>query len=133
MAVTIKHAKTDTISDWTQSDLDAQIAAGNYPAGTVLADIVLPSDWNNDHTFTGTLGVSNGGTGATTLTGYVKGNGTSAFTASSTVPSTDITGLGTMSTQNSNAISVTGGTMSGVTISDYIATTQKAVANGVAS
>ena len=133
MAITIKHAKTDTISDWTQSDLDAQIAAGNYPAGTVLANIVLPSDWNNDHTFTGTLGVSNGGTGATTLTGYVKGNGTSAFTASSTVPSTDITGLGTMSTQNSNAISVTGGTMSGVTISDYIATTQKAVANGVAT
>ena len=133
MAITIKHAKTDTISDWTQSDLDAQIAAGNYPAGTVLANIVLPSDWNNDHTFTGTLGVSNGGTGATTLTGYVKGNGTSAFTASSTVPSTDVTGLGTMSTQNSNAISVTGGTMSGVTISDYIATTQKAVANGVAS
>ena len=54
MAITIKHAKTDTISDWTQSDLDAQIAAGNYPAGTVLANIVLPSDWNNDHTFTGT-------------------------------------------------------------------------------
>jgi hypothetical protein len=69
MAITIKHAKTDTISDWTQSDLDAQIAAGNYPPGTVLADIVLPSDWNDDHTFTGTLGVSNGGTGATTLTG----------------------------------------------------------------
>ena len=133
MAITIKHAKTDTISDWTQSDLDAQIAAGNYPAGTLLANIVLPSDWNNDHTFTGTLGVSNGGTGATTLTGYVKGNGTSAFTASSTLPSTDVTGLGTMSTQNSNAISVTGGTMSGVTISDYIATTQKAVANGVAT
>jgi len=133
MAVTIKHAKTDNIADWTQSDLDAQIAAGNYPAGTVLADIVLPSDWNNSHTLTGTIPVSNGGTGATTLTGYVKGNGTSAFTASSTVPSTDVTGLGTMSTQNSNAIAVTGGTMSGVTISDYIATTQKAIANGVAS
>lgn len=29
----------------------------------------------------GTLGVSNGGTGATTLTGIAKGNGTSAFTA----------------------------------------------------
>jgi len=69
MAVTIKHAKTDTISDWTQSDLDAQIAAGNYPAGTLLANIVLPSDWNNDHTFTGTLGVSNGGTGVTTSSG----------------------------------------------------------------
>ena len=133
MAVTIKHAKTDTISDWTQSDLDAQIAAGNYPSGTVLADIVLPSDWNNDHTFTGTLGVSNGGTGATTLTGYVKGNGTSAFTASSTVPSTDITGLGTMSTQNANAVAITGGTMSGVTVTGYIPTTDRGIANGVAS
>lgn len=30
---------------------------------------------------TGTLGVANGGTGATTLTGVLKGNGTSAFTA----------------------------------------------------
>ena len=133
MAVTIKHAKTDTISDWTQPDLDAQIALGNYPPGTVLADIVLPSDWNNDHTFTGTLGVSNGGTGATTLTGYVKGSGTSAFTASSTVPNTDITGLGTMSTQNANAVAITGGTMSGVTVTGYIPTTDRGIANGVAS
>jgi len=49
---------------------------------------------------TGTLPVTAGGTGATTLTGYVKGSGTSAFTASSTIPNTDITGLGTMSTAN---------------------------------
>ncbi len=133
MAVTIKHAKTDNIADWTQADLDAQIALGNFPAGTVLADIVLPSDWNSDHTFTGTLGVSNGGTGATTLTGYVKGNGTSAFTASLTVPSTDVTGLGTMSTQNANAVAITGGTMSGVTVTGYIPTTDKGIANGVAS
>ena len=133
MAITIKHAKTDNISDWTQTDLDAQIALGNFPPGTVLADIVLPSDWNNDHTFTGTLGVSNGGTGATTLTGYVKGNGTSAFTATTTVPSTDITGLGTMSTQNANSVSITGGSISGTTVSGYIPTTEKAVANGVAT
>jgi hypothetical protein len=54
--------------------------------------------------------VSLGGTGATTLTGYVKGNGTSPFTASPTIPNTDITGLGTMSTQNANAVAITGGT-----------------------
>lgn len=66
MAITIKHAKTDTIADWTQSDLDAQIALGNFPAGTVLADIVLPSDWNNDHTISGTVPIANGGTGQTT-------------------------------------------------------------------
>lgn len=46
----IRHTKTDTIPDWTQPELDAQIALGNYPSGTVLADIVLPSDWNADHT-----------------------------------------------------------------------------------
>jgi hypothetical protein len=82
---------------------------------------------------TGTIPVANGGTGASTLTGYVKGNGTAAMTASATVPSTDVTGLGTMSTQNSNNIVVTGGSMSGVTISDYVATATKGVANGVAS
>lgn len=41
-------------------------------------------------TLGGTLGVANGGTGAASLTGYVKGNGTSAFTASSTIPNGDL-------------------------------------------
>ncbi len=68
-------------------------------------------------TLAGTLNVSNGGTGATTLTGYVKGSGTSAMTASSTIPNTDVSGLGTMSTQNSNAVAITGGSTSGVAIS----------------
>lgn len=39
---------------------------------------------------TGTVAVANGGTGATTLTGYLKGNGTSAVTASSTISGSDI-------------------------------------------
>ena len=65
---------------------------------------------------TGTLGVANGGTGATTLTGYVYGNGTSAFTASTTIPNTAITGLGTMSTQNANSVAITGGSINGTTI-----------------
>jgi len=64
----------------------------------------------------GTLVVANGGTGATTLTGYVKGAGTTALTASSTIPNTDITGLGTMSTQNANSVAVTGGAIDGTTI-----------------
>ena len=37
-------------------------------------------------TLAGTLGVASGGTGATTLTGYVIGNGVGAMTASSTIP-----------------------------------------------
>lgn len=38
------------------------------------------------------LPVANGGTGASTLTGYVKGAGTSAMTASATVPFADLSG-----------------------------------------
>ena len=41
---------------------------------------------------TGTLAVADGGTGATTLTGYVYGNGTDAMTASTTIPGSAITG-----------------------------------------
>ena len=66
-------------------------------------------------TLGGTLNVANGGTGATTLTGYVYGNGTGAFTASTTIPNTSITCLGTMSTQNASSVAITGGTLSGVT------------------
>ena len=42
-------------------------------------------------TLAGTLNVANGGTGANTLTGYVYGNGTSAMTASATIPNAGLT------------------------------------------
>lgn len=45
----VTHSKINGISDWSQSDLDQEIESGNFPAGTVLADIVLPSDWNSGH------------------------------------------------------------------------------------
>lgn len=54
-------------------------------------------------TLAGTLVVANGGTGATSLTGYVKGSGTSALTASSTIPGSDISG-----NISGNASNVTG-------------------------
>jgi hypothetical protein len=38
------------------------------------------------------------------------------MTASSTIPSTDITGLGTMAAQNANNVTITGGSMNGVAI-----------------
>jgi len=97
MAITVKHNKVSTIPDTDDTSL------------------VRPSDWNADHALTGVIDVANGGTGASTLTGYVKGNGTSAMTAVATVPSTDITGLGTMSTQNANAVAITGGSITGIT------------------
>jgi hypothetical protein len=115
MAITVKHLKVSTIPD-----------AGDNT-------LVEPSDWNADHQLTGTVPVANGGTGAATLTGYVKGNGTANMTAAATIPSTDITGLGTMSTQNANSVAITGGSISGTTVSGYIPTTEKAAALGVAT
>ena len=50
---------------------------------------------------TGTLLVANGGTGATTLTGYVYGNGTGAFTASTSIPNAATTAT---SANTANAI-----------------------------
>ena len=85
MAITVKHKFVSAIPD---GDDDT---------------IVRPSNWNDDHELTGTIPVANGGTGAATLTGYVKGNGTSAMTAATTIPNTDITGLGTASTKDAGA------------------------------
>lgn len=59
---------------------------------------------------TGTLAVGNGGTGATTLTGYVKGTGTTAMTASATIPTSDLSG--TISNAQLANSSVTLGTTS---------------------
>ena len=98
MAITVKHNKVSTVPDGDDTSL------------------VRPSDWNEDHVLTGTVPVANGGTGAATLTGYVVGNGTAAMTASSTIPSTAITGLGTISTQNANNVTITGGSISGTTV-----------------
>jgi hypothetical protein len=63
--------------------------------GGTISGVTIPAS-----NVTGTLQVNQGGTGATTLTGYVKGAGTTALTASSTIPNTDITGLGTASTRD---------------------------------
>jgi hypothetical protein len=50
-------------------------STGNLTLGGTLSDVSLTTQ------VTGRLPVANGGTGAATLTGLVKGNGTSAFTA----------------------------------------------------
>lgn len=113
MAITVKHSKVSTIpdgddssvvrpSDWNDDHvlvglgtMAEQNANAVAITGGTISGVTIPAS-----NITGTLGVPNGGTGATTLTGYVKGTGTSALTASSTIPNTDITGLGTASTKD---------------------------------
>ena len=91
-------------------------ALGTPSSGTLTNCTGLPLSTG----VTGTLTVSSGGTGATTLTGYVKGNGTSAMTASATIPNTDVSGLGTMSTQSASSVAITGGSIINLTTFDGI-------------
>jgi len=70
------------------------------------------SDTTGAVTLGGVLNASSGGTGATTLTGYVKGNGTGVMTASSTVPTTDLSGTVTNAQLANSAV-----TFNGVTVS----------------
>ena len=107
MTVTVKHAKTNAISDWTQAQLDEQIALGNFAEGTVLADIVLPSDWNNDHTLTGVGTMAEQDANNVAITG---GTATlsSVTTPSVTATTNDLT-LSAISTGNVN-LATLGGT-----------------------
>jgi hypothetical protein len=60
-------------------------------SGTTL-NIPSVSSTVNSGSISGTIAVANGGTGATILTGYVKGTGTTAMTASANIPVADVTG-----------------------------------------
>jgi len=57
----------------------------------------------------GVLGVPNGGSGATTLTGYLIGNGTGAFTASATIPTSSLSGTVNLTSQVSGILPVANG------------------------
>jgi hypothetical protein len=70
------------------------------------------SDTTGAVTLGGILNASNGGTGASTLTGYVKGNGTSPMTASPTVPTTDLSGTVTNAQLTNSAITINGSSVS---------------------
>ena len=96
-------------SQITSGTISSSLISGSYTGITGVGTLTAGT-WNAS-----TIGVPYGGTGATTFTaGYLKASGTSAFSTVSTIPSTDITGLGTMSTQNANSVAITGGTISGL-------------------
>ncbi len=74
-----------------------KIAGGTPGLGKVLtSDANGLASWTTPSTtataYSGTLPVANGGTGAATLTGYIKGTGTTAMTASASIPVADVLG-----------------------------------------
>jgi hypothetical protein len=101
MAITVKHSKVSTIPDEADTSL------------------VRPSDWNADHTLTGTIDIANGGTGQTTanaafnaLVPSQTGNTGKYLTTDGTDTSWATNPLGTVTSVNltaSTGISVSGG------------------------
>lgn len=83
------------------------IGVTSIAGGTNIA--VSASTGSTTVSFTGTLGVSQGGTGATSFTAgsYLKGNGAGAISVSSTVPVTDITGTLPVSKGGTGQVSYT--------------------------
>ena len=73
-------------SQITSGTIGSSYITGSYTGITGVGTLTVGT-WNAS-----TIGVAYGGTGAVTLTGYVKGSGTSPFTASTTVPTTDLSG-----------------------------------------
>lgn len=100
MAIIVKHTKVSAIPD----DVDTSL--------------VLPSDWNADHSFTGTIDIANGGTGQITanaafnaLAPNQTGNTGKYLTTNGTDSSWSVNPLGTVTSVAATAgtgISVTG-------------------------
>lgn len=85
-----RHDLTPANVSWSTNTLD-------YPGS------ITSATWNAT-----TVAVNRGGTGATTLTGYVKGSGTSALTASATIPTSDLSGTITNAQLDNSAITING-------------------------
>jgi len=98
-------------SQITSGTIASSLLSGSYTGITGVGTLTAGT-WNAS-----LISPTYGGTGTSNLTGYLYANGASAATASTTIPNTSISGLGTMSTQNANNVSITGGSITGTPIS----------------
>lgn len=79
-----------------------------------------------------TIPVSAGGTGRTSIWGYMRGTGTSIL-SSNTIPLAHITGVGTMASQNANAVSITGGNITVTNVTTTNSTIDSASINNISA
>jgi hypothetical protein len=107
------NTQTEVFEGYTNTGWNAFSVTGgvtSFSAGTTGFTPVLAT--TGAVTLAGVLNVSNGGTGAATLTGYVIGNGTSAMTASATIPTTDLSGTISNAQLANSAITINGSAVS---------------------
>ena len=97
-----------TNTGWNQFSLTGGVTS--FSAGTTGFSPTL--DTTGAVTLSGILNAANGGTGAATLTGYVYGNGTSPMTASTTIPTTALSGTITNAQLTNSSLSFNGVTVS---------------------
>lgn len=111
--VLIKASPVDYTTAWadvtgigtvTSIDVDGGTTGLTFSGGPVTASGVI--------TMAGVLGVANGGTGTTSLTGYVKSSGVSPFTAAATIPTTDLSGTISNIQLANSAITINGNSVS---------------------
>ena len=105
-----------TNTGWNQFSLTGGVTS--FSAGST--GFTPNTDTTGAVTLGGTLNVSNGGTGATTLSGYLYGNGTGAFTAVTTIPNAGLTNsaitINGSSVSLGGSITVSASTTSALTI-----------------
>jgi len=119
----ITYASTTTALATTSAGTSTTVLHGNASGAPTFGAVSLTAD------VSGTLPVGNGGSGATTLTGVLKGNGTSAFTAATAgtdyvAPgtATTFTALQTFAGTSSNADMKTSNILETATVSATAAT-----------
>ena len=83
----------------TSGTIGSSYLSGSYTGITGVGTLTAGT-WNAS-----TIGVDYGGTGATTLTGYVYGNGTGAMSAATTIPTTALSGTITNAQLQNSTIS----------------------------
>ena len=93
--------------------------AESVSTGGLLADGVV-----NASEITGTLTVANGGTGATTLTGVIKGNGAAAFTAGNVNLASEVTGTLPIANGGTGASTLAGANIAVTTAANTFTNTQ---------
>jgi hypothetical protein len=119
----ITYASTTTVLATTAAGTSTTVLHGNASGAPTFGAVSLTAD------VSGTLPVASGGSGATTLTGILKGNGTSAFTAATAgtdyvAPgtATTFTALQTFAGTSSNADMKTSNILETATVSATAAT-----------